>query len=100
MSSEETRKRTAAAGHAIAWRVAFAVCVLMMAVLGVLAGQRYFAPGDSNAVDRIASQERTAATSADGSSAGASVETGGASPGCGSCDARHRHIIQLREANP
>ena len=93
-------KGTADARNALVWRAAGALCVLTMVVFGVLAGQYYFASSDSNAVDRIAGPKQVTLKAADETSAGASVEAGSVSSPCGSCDARHRHIIRLREADP
>jgi hypothetical protein len=89
---------TADARHALLWR-AVVLCVLTMVVLGVSAAQHGPAPGDSSAVDRVDADMQVSSTAADGPSADASVEPGGVSS-CGSCDARHRHILRLREADP
>jgi hypothetical protein len=100
MSPEEAMKGTADARNAFVWRAAGALCVLTMVVFGVLAGQYYFASSDSNAVDLIAGPKQVALTAADEPSAAPSMEAGRVSSSCGSCDARHRHILRLREADP
>jgi hypothetical protein len=92
-------EKTAESRHALLRRAAGALCVLTMVIFGVLAGQRYLAPSESSAGDRIANQKVTS-TAAGEPSEIASVEADGASSPCGSCDARHRHILRLREANP
>ncbi len=81
-------KGTTDAPHAVTWRAAGALCVLTMIILGVLAGQHYLAPSESGSM----------ATGVP--AAAADAESGGVSAPCGSCDARHRHILRLREANP
>lgn len=84
-------KGTGGARHARVWRAAAALCLLTVVVLGVLAAQHDPAPGVSKALDL---------DGADDPAADASVEAGGVSSPCGSCDARHRHILRLREADP
>jgi hypothetical protein len=56
-----------------------------MIIFGVLAGQHYLAPSES---DKMATGVPAAAAAAE------------VSTPCGSCDARHRHILRLREAAP
>jgi hypothetical protein len=99
MSPGKAMNGTADAHPALLWRAAVALCVLTMVVLGVSAAQHDPAPSDSTAVDPVDGEKQVSSTAADDPSADASVEPGGVSS-CGSCDARHRHILRLREADP
>lgn len=94
----EAIKATANAPHVLVWRAVSALCVLTMIIFAVLAAQHYLVPSGSSAVGRSAGQDELPLT--DESPAAASVEVGGVSAACSSCDARHRHILRLREANP
>jgi hypothetical protein len=78
-------KGTSEASPGVTWRAAGALCVLTMIIFGVLAGQHYLAPSES---DKMATGVPAAAAAAE------------VSTPCGSCDARHRHILRLREAAP
>jgi hypothetical protein len=100
MSPGEQMKGTAGAHRVLVWRAVGVLCVLTMVVLGVLAGKHYLAPSESSAVDPSAGQNDLTSKATGETAAAASADAGGASSPCDSCDARHRHILRLREESP